>query len=86
MIQKIRLNEFTEHPYKSQISAIGIQQFDLSRSLGVHQSALSKQLNGIDPMPSNVENEIQAILEGLQPKPEKKKRKHQKITKPTKAN
>jgi len=66
MIQKNMLNNFIEHPFKDIIEQLGIKQFDLAHSLGIQQSKLSKILNGIEKMPTNVEQEIQALLNQFQ--------------------
>ncbi len=48
----IELNIFEEHHFKAELQYYKIKQFDLARSIGVHESVLSKQLNGITPMKS----------------------------------
>jgi len=87
MRNKITLNDYTEHPSKQAITDAGIRQYDLAYSLGIGQSRLSQMLRGIRPMPVNIENKIQTILESLKPKPEpkpepKKRKKPAKKPKP----
>lgn len=74
MIPRVILNKYTEHPLKSKIRNAGLKQFDLAISVGIHQSQLSRQLRGIDNMPSIVENEITSILDSIK-KPKRKKPK-----------
>jgi DNA transposition AAA+ family ATPase len=69
MIQNTILNIYQEHPFKHQLKYYGIKQYDLAKSIGINQSSLSKMLSGVEPMREIVEDEIQAILEGIkQPK------------------
>lgn len=73
--KKIMLNEYKPHPYRKILNDVGIMQFDLTNTLNVHQSNLSKQLRGILPMPETIESEIREILDKLQkPEPEPAKK------------
>ena len=63
---KIVLNDFQPHKFKELVHECGIRQHDLSLSLGISQSHLSRQLNGITPMPNEVEMDIAHILHKAQ--------------------
>ena len=76
MIQNTILNIYEPHKFKHQLEFYGIRQYDIARSIGVSQTTISRQLNGIEPMKEIVEDEIQIILNQL-----KRKRKHQPIPK-----
>jgi len=67
-MQKIRLNDFPVHPFKTQLMEAGISQLDLSISLQISQAQLSKLLNGYIPMPEKMELKIKQILDSLKPK------------------
>lgn len=70
---KTRLNHFEIHPFKTRLMELGISQLDLSISLQISQSLLSRYLNGWSPMPQKYELEIENILDSLnKPKPKRK--------------
>ena len=77
MINQTILNIFEPHPYKREIEHYKIKQYDLAKSVGITQPALSKMLSGIQPMKEIVEDQIRNILVQVK----KSKRKHQKIIK-----
>ena len=62
MLNRNQLNNFIESPYKQIIANLGIKQFDLAHSIGIHQSQLSRMLNGIEPITQQIEQEIESIL------------------------
>jgi len=70
MIQNIELNTYEPHPYKHQLQYYGIRQYDLAKSIGINAATLSKMLSGVAPMKENVEDEIEAVLNGIK-KPKK---------------
>ena len=67
------LNTYTEHPLKKQLQYNRLAQFDVARSIGISQSALSRQLAGVAPMPQRIQEEIENILNRLKSKKPKPK-------------
>jgi len=57
-----KINEFIQHPLKSQLREMRIRQYDLAASLQIQESVLSKMLSGIAPMPKSTEEKIRRIL------------------------
>ncbi len=59
----IKLPQKVEHPFKQMLKKRGIRMWQICQILGYQDSVLSRQLNGIRPMPEDVENLIRKILE-----------------------
>lgn len=69
---KTRLNNFEVNPLKIQLMELGIAQIDLSTSLQISQSLLSRYLNNWSPMPEKIRLQIEDILDSLnKPKPKR---------------
>jgi hypothetical protein len=66
------LMTFQEHRFKAPLAFYSVPQMDLSLSLGISQSLLSRMLSGKAPMPPRVEIEIQELLNHLGAKKDRK--------------
>ena len=77
----ITLDTFQQHRYKPILQFYGITQAPLAITLGISQSSLSNQLNGIVPMQEHVENEISELIISLREKQSKTKKYHKIIKK-----
>ena len=63
-----RISIFEPHKLKGELKELRVAQYDMANCIQIDQSTLSKYLNGINPMPENVEQKITGILDRLKSK------------------